>query len=146
MLRGPMAKALPLLPCPNSWGRQVYGLESLPLLIWSITMTKSPLMAKPFRIKTCKPTWIVTSSSCKLNNQRPSFKGWLNLKWWRPSPMIILLTRSWIMWSWKSVWGTTRQYQCLPAPSDRDHVDWLGSCCPSWARSDFHCPWKGRHH
>ena len=27
-----------------------------------------------FQIKTCKPTWIATSSSCKLNNQGPSFK------------------------------------------------------------------------
>ena len=56
-------------------------------------------------IETCKPTWIVTSSSWKLNNQGPSFKGWRNLKWWRRSPMIILLMRSWNMWLWKSVWG-----------------------------------------
>ena len=57
--------------------------------------------------------------------------------------MIILPSRSWIMWPWKSVWGD--DLRAMPMSVSLfwpRSLDWLGSCRPSWARSGFHLPVK----
>lgn len=126
-----------LLPCPNpEAGRFTAGVFTL--LIWS-TMTKSPLMAqKPFRIKTCKPTWIVTSSSCKLNNQSAVFQGLTDEV--MTAIAHILAHEELGLCDHGSVWGNT-EVPRLSACSDRDHL--IGLDCPLGLRSGFHRPWKG---